>query len=322
MTEGPWVQIVRDTWADALVYEPLRCPHSLTQTRPSLVSLVGQHGARNVNTEPGISVSSKMLDTNPAILCSVHLTTNKESEPCEPRRPKDRFRLNLEKYTVDDYLRRIVHALSDVVCLWATDLDGAVNETLSWIESCVATVACQALPAAIIIVDHVIGDFRKLSSDFEALCARKLEDRSVGGSRPTVSKLIHQCFRNIVVLQRVDDLALSTRIADCIEVSRRHRERLHHMWNVRTLVSLFERACCRFATEPHRKFDFVEALRADALPSLPFRDKSLLDEYLRLQSTVRTLRNFVASAVARLLVQDSRKISGHRKSSWPLQFIY
>jgi hypothetical protein len=289
-----WVQFAHDSWVDVLIYGVFEEEHSfplLEICKPSVVTLVG----RNNNHPAGIQASLENCDGHPVILSSLQPFDWDVTE-LQSLREKKRFRLIGDKPKPNAFLKQICYNFSDVICISSRNLEAAAVEVRSWIEDC---MICNTLgrPIAVILVDHELDKLQDPVSELGILCA---------------DIDIRQYFANIVIRQR--NLQMQNNIDVCkyllpyVEISRQRREDMQHLWNFRTLITLFEKSCAFFARACDAGFNFVHALRENAWPGPALQSKSLLVEWLKLSDGTRTLLGFVSPVIARVLVEDSQKI--------------
>jgi hypothetical protein len=310
MSADPWVAVVQHSWIDALVYSPLqkasRSPAWNVFDRPTIVTIVGE--------ECNIGVSARIHRSSgePLVVCTLGKvgpgSDTPSSLPLHQCLEKARYRLDPRLGNVNDYLCRVCNAFSDAVCIVSPNVDEAAQTFVNWIESCQRTIVGLDLPLAVVMVDSSPSD-GDLLVQFHLAC-----ENSFAGPAHRFQESIHDCFRDLIVMYSPGTTALRacSRLTEQLQLSRRRRESTKHLWGWETLEVLFEKACESFASRPLEPFDFVVALRANALPSLPLPGSRLAD-VLHQRSSERTWSGFVVPAIAKALLHDASKVECHRK---------
>jgi hypothetical protein len=307
---------------DANVYGPLEeLPRSLqspTKIHPSFITIVDCKHRTSAPNPSGIDVSW-LEGECPMIVAFIRPFGDGVENVGAMPAAKARLRLKTEDFTVDDFLRRSTHALSDAVCWRAPCLQSAAICFLAWVRSCAETVQSHVSPTAIVVIDQPGGessDSMAMTAAFHNACAALWEEES--GRAAGVDERVKACFHNVLVAgdTGTDDVTLCRRLSQHFLLSRRRREAAQHLWDLKTMALLFESACRHFANGLSQKFDFVRALRARGNFPLPWEHwkYSGVDGWIRLRSNSRTLEHFVAPVLAHAFLYDSLCIGDHRKS--------
>ena len=297
-----WLEVERLPDLKALVYAPLE---SVGDCHPSVLGVVTTGPGPNA-ARPGIDVCWDLHRLDPLITCAGHFGVSTKSQGSGGHGTKIRHRIAAE-VTVDDYLRRVMYSVCDVLCLQGPSLEAAVDELLVWLDACISTTRGSVLPCVSLHVDGLDSDAPVLFTQLAMLCTQRLEDRGTHTSVSAVRNSLRECFSEVSV-------ASSTR--QLLQSAMHDRIRAGFFYSAKTIEQFFEMACHHFADGTTDQLCFVTSLRRLVLPDIPAYEECRLPTYFRACSDEQTALDFACSAVAYVLVKDSHRILLH--SEYPL----
>jgi hypothetical protein len=302
-----WLDVENTPELQVLVHGPLE---NTSNYHPSVLGNVSSRRLTPGNT-PGIDVKENLQQQNPIITCSVALGL----EICASgeRSCKMRHHIIAEEQTVDDFLRRVMYSVCDVIYIQSSSADEAVEEFVAWLDSCISIQKTPTRPAVALKIGNERSTDPSVLSNFEMMCTMALERGGIHKSIVAVRDLMRECFSDVAIVH--DGKPFSSQIERMLQIAVQHRVRAQCFYSTSTMVQLFEKACEHFTATSAAAFCFITTLRREVLPNIPSASDGYLIEYFRTCSVQRTLTEFVYPAIAHSLVQDASRITCHCKKA-------
>jgi hypothetical protein len=244
MTPLPWVQLLqleKDWWVD--VYGPLD-KEQLT-LKPGVITLLY---LRVKSERFGVSTSLDVIDSCPVLLNRLYLCHDRSASPLH-KKQREKHRVHLDHPDPNGFLRRICLQFSDIMVIYSHTIPQADQEIATW-AACQKNDSFRTIPKFLILQDQ--SQHRKYR------CALSVYLYSEDMLRRTA--LPHE---EVISQSEISPLMwLSRTIKQEIDTRKERR----HLWNLKTLVYLWEKTCEVVARTDRAKVNFAMMLRESYWP--------------------------------------------------------